>query len=95
MSDLTHYTEAFGRFTGSALSKELLPLRKSAMERFSAAGFPTTRNEEWKYTSVLPITKIDFRNSTPTDKFKLTKEDIKAYEAGWEDNEAFGDKKKW
>ena len=26
---------------------------------------------------------------------ELTKEDIKAYEAGWEDNEASGDKKGW
>ena len=55
MSDLTHYTSAFGAFTGTALSKELLPLRKSAMERFTATGFPTTRNEEWKYTNIAPV----------------------------------------
>ncbi|MFM2136224.1 MAG: Fe-S cluster assembly protein SufD [Bacteroidota bacterium] len=64
MSDLTHYKEAFGRFTGSALSKELLPLRQSAMERFSAAGFPTTRNEEWKYTNIAPLATGRFEPAT-------------------------------
>ncbi len=35
-------------------------IRRSAMARFAALGFPTTRDEEWKYTSVEPIVKIPF-----------------------------------
>ena len=39
----------------------LVKLRREAFERFSSLGFPTTRNEEWKYTSVAPIAKVPFR----------------------------------
>ncbi len=39
----------------------LIRLRREAFERFTALGFPTTKNEEWKYTSVGPIAKIPFR----------------------------------
>ncbi|MFN2400552.1 MAG: Fe-S cluster assembly protein SufD [Gemmatimonadaceae bacterium] len=36
-------------------------LRRAAMERFSALGFPSPRNEDWHYTSVQPITQVEFR----------------------------------
>ncbi len=36
-------------------------LRREALERFGELGFPTTHDEEWKYTNVAPITKIPFR----------------------------------
>lgn len=35
-------------------------IRRKAISRFADLGFPTTRHEEWKYTSVAPITKIHF-----------------------------------
>jgi len=38
----------------------LLALRAEAMERFEARGFPTTRDEAWKYTSVAPIARVPF-----------------------------------
>src|SRR5713226_6410466 len=41
-------------------------LRKAAMKRFTELGFPTTRNEDWKFTSVAPIAKIPFH---PVDTF--------------------------
>ncbi len=36
-------------------------LRRTAIERFGDVGFPTTRNEEWKFTNVAPIAKIGFQ----------------------------------
>ncbi len=39
----------------------LTPVRKAAIARFSAAGFPTTRDEEWRFTSVAPIAGTPFR----------------------------------
>lgn len=36
-------------------------IRTDAIGRFAALGFPTTKLEEWKYTSVAPIAKIPFR----------------------------------
>jgi Fe-S cluster assembly protein SufD len=45
------------------------PLRQAAMARFAELGFPTTHDEEWKYTNVAPITRIPFQpaqRTTPT-----------------------------
>ncbi len=36
-------------------------IRKEAMARFAQLGFPTTHNEEWKYTSVAPIASGAFQ----------------------------------
>ena len=35
-------------------------LRENAMARFEEVGFPTIKDEEWKYTNVAPIIKKDF-----------------------------------
>lgn len=39
----------------------LLAARRAAMERFVTEGFPTTRQEAWRFTSVAPIARTDFR----------------------------------
>jgi Fe-S cluster assembly protein SufD len=39
-------------------------LRESAMESFQELGFPSVKDEEWKYTNVAPIARIDFRPAT-------------------------------
>ncbi|MDQ2731094.1 MAG: Fe-S cluster assembly protein SufD [Armatimonadota bacterium] len=35
-------------------------VRQDAMARFSELGFPTTRDEDWKYTNVAPIARTPF-----------------------------------
>src|SRR5262249_18351839 len=40
-------------------------IRDEAINRFSELGFPTTRQEEWKYTSVAPIAKTAFHLARP------------------------------
>jgi len=47
-------------------------LRKAAMKRFTELGFPTTRNEDWKFTSAAAIAKIPFRHGAPADENGLT-----------------------
>ncbi|MEK6409959.1 MAG: Fe-S cluster assembly protein SufD [Acidobacteriota bacterium] len=37
------------------------PIRKAAIERFAELGFPTSKLEDWKFTSVAPIAKLAFR----------------------------------
>ena len=39
-------------------------LRANAMERFEELGFPSVKDEEWKYTNVAAIAKIDFKPGT-------------------------------
>jgi Fe-S cluster assembly protein SufD len=36
------------------------PLRASAFQKFSELGFPTRQNEDWKYTSLRPVTSSSF-----------------------------------
>jgi Fe-S cluster assembly protein SufD len=36
------------------------PVREEARARFAALGFPTTHDEDWKYTSVEPVAKVSF-----------------------------------
>jgi Fe-S cluster assembly protein SufD len=39
-------------------------LRRTALERFLTYGFPTTKNEDWHFTSVAPIAESDFLTLT-------------------------------
>ncbi|MGO9230429.1 MAG: Fe-S cluster assembly protein SufD [Bryobacteraceae bacterium] len=36
-------------------------LRETAFQRFAALGFPTTHDEEWRFTNVAPIARADFK----------------------------------
>src|SRR5216683_2075901 len=38
----------------------LCGLRQAAMDRFMELGFPTLKDEEWKYTDVRPIAETPF-----------------------------------
>jgi len=40
----------------------LQEIRTEAFLRFSRQGFPTTHNEEWRFTNVAPIARTNFRN---------------------------------
>jgi len=38
----------------------LQPLKSAAFARFSELGFPTTKNEEWRFTNVAPVARTKF-----------------------------------
>ena len=38
----------------------LQPLRESAFRRFAELGFPTTHDEDWRFTNVAPIARTSF-----------------------------------
>lgn len=57
-------------FIGEATScfKESEPeylsdLRAKSADRFKALGLPTTKLEDWRFTSIAPVLKVDFNNS--------------------------------
>ena len=43
-------------------------LRRRAVERFSALGMPTTRQERWRFTNVAPIAGTAFTLAAPAEK---------------------------
>jgi Fe-S cluster assembly protein SufD len=54
-------------------------LRKKAMAHFTGQGYPTTRDEEWKYTSIRPITEIDFEPEAALREDGSAKQLLKKY----------------
>lgn len=41
----------------------LAALRRSAIERFAVLGFPTVRQEEWRFTNLTPLARAAFRRA--------------------------------
>ncbi len=42
-------------------------LRAEAVERFGKIGFPSARNEDWKYTSIAPLLSVSFARAAAAD----------------------------
>jgi len=42
-------------------------LRRDALARFAAVGFPTTADEEWRFTNVSPIARVQFTPGVAVD----------------------------
>ena len=61
---LDNYAESFRAIEDSAAGRALPWLRKlrqDAFARFCATGFPTTRDEDWRFTNVAAIAQTPFR----------------------------------
>lgn len=61
------YVQDFGVRSGTTTAhgpEWLDELRRTAIERFALTGFPTSRDEEWRFTPIAPIAKGAWRRST-------------------------------
>ena len=54
----------------------LQELRERAASTFTSLGFPTVRDEEWRFTSVAPITAGDFRVAPASSASRSTVDDL-------------------
>jgi Fe-S cluster assembly protein SufD len=52
--------------------------REAALERFQAAGFPSTREEDWRFTNVAPIARTGFRSAPERDARRVSRLDVAA-----------------
>ncbi|MBI5020903.1 MAG: Fe-S cluster assembly protein SufD [Ignavibacteriales bacterium] len=62
---VTNYTEDFLKFeieSGNESKSEIQTLRQKAFEEFRSAGFPTNKDEEWRFTNPSRISKIHYNN---------------------------------
>ena len=82
--DLEAYLEIFKRFeNGAGGAAWLRPLRKAAMARSAELGFPTVRDEDWKFTNLSSLARKKFTlpagGSEPTarqlSRYKLPEAD--------------------
>ncbi len=61
------YLSRFKNFEDSLNGESKLPihvLRRTAIEKLAELGFPTPKNEEWRFTNITPILKAAFVPST-------------------------------
>ena len=54
------FLKNFSRLEPATQPEWLLPLRKAGMARFAELGFPTLRDEDWRFTNVEPIARLPF-----------------------------------
>jgi Fe-S cluster assembly protein SufD len=70
-----HYLETFSEFEKARRNENgtpLVRLREAAMSRFAELGFPTTRDEEWRFTNIAPLTQVSFRLASTSVPKQLT-----------------------
>src|SRR5437667_41874 len=63
MTDVDRYLAAFKAFAGNGAGRApswLKEIREGAIARFAELGFPTTKQEEWRFTSVAAIAETRF-----------------------------------
>lgn len=54
-------------------------LRQEAIEIFDKNGFPSKKNEEWKYTNLAPLLKTDYKLFPESEEVSIGFQDIKKF----------------
>ena len=70
------YLSNFKTFENGLNGASNLPvhkLRKEAIAKFSELNFPTTHDEDWKYTNIAPLLKYNFKPASSEHKIPLSK----------------------
>ena len=73
--DKNSYLSEFERFEKTLLidGQHRCPaLREAAMGRFAELGFPTIRDEEWRFTNIAPLTQVSFQLALTSVPKELT-----------------------
>ncbi|HEU4994746.1 MAG TPA: Fe-S cluster assembly protein SufD [Gemmatimonadaceae bacterium] len=81
------YLDQFETFLRSEAAKASEPAndrRRAAIERFASLGFPTTKNEDWHFTSVAPIVEREF-TFVAARTGDVTRADLEAFGFGADD----------
>jgi Fe-S cluster assembly protein SufD len=77
---LENYLEAFSEFQKLAAGHDLpwlRALRENAFARFCEVGFPTTRDEDWRFTNVSAVAETPFRISR--DAVRISPRDLQPW----------------
>src|SRR5512140_2533992 len=60
----------------------VFPLRKAGMARFAEQGFPTTNDEDWRFTSLTPLARLPFKPVFEPAKTKITRDQVLRFTFG-------------
>jgi Fe-S cluster assembly protein SufD len=72
------FLQDFEIFSETLGKRNHIAIRKEAIENFRKSGFPSLKNEEWKYTDISPVLKFFFQNLA-VEKTSLFKKDISEF----------------
>src|SRR5687768_15948269 len=61
----TQFSDQFRDFLRSEADEGVRSMREQAFQAFTSMGFPTSKHEDWKYTAVAPLAKVDWRILAP------------------------------
>ena len=78
---LGNYLATFDEFDKVAVGADLRwlsKLRQDAFAEFAKTGFPSTRDEDWRFTNVAPIAKTDFQLA-PKQVYPDLREQLESY----------------
>jgi Fe-S cluster assembly protein SufD len=75
---LADFAELEKKLNGKS-SSPLHQVRKAAIQRFAQLGFPTIRNEEWKYTNLKPLLEQAFEPAFQLNDKDISLSDIVAF----------------
>ena len=79
------YQQAFERFTGNGGSRGpagVLASRRAAFARFAQVGFPTVKDEEWRFTPVTVIARAPWRLDRHASERQVSAEEIEPFRFG-------------
>jgi len=76
--------DGFAAAEGAQAPAAVQSLRRAALERFTELGFPTTKNEDWHFTSPAPIAEGDFLLLTAPGG-EVRREQLRQYAFGLDD----------
>jgi Fe-S cluster assembly protein SufD len=71
------YLQAYGQLRAERREREpvwMQQLREDAWERFSAKGFPTTHDEDWRFTNLAAVANTPFRRAAKAGVAHLAKQ---------------------
>jgi hypothetical protein len=76
LKEKDYYLSSYERFererTGEPTT--MREMRRKAIVHFAESGFPTTHDEDWKYTNIAPIVRVPYRSTVDQRKFRVGKD---------------------
>ena len=65
---MTAVSEQIGTWLEAFAKQDVSPfqaLREAGFHKFAEVGFPTTHDEEWRFTNVAPVARANYRVALP------------------------------
>jgi Fe-S cluster assembly protein SufD len=78
---IDQYRAVFNALPTDGVPEWLMPVRQTGLDRFMSTGFPTSRDEEWRFTPLGDMTRTPFAPAGPP-KTPVRQADLEQYRFG-------------